>query len=609
MKVAEKERRISWYVFPRPLSAALMIVDSPVSRLVRFVARSGVALFGVLLISAWSAVAQDASAVRLLLLVEGNREIERHQLESPSEPSAAVQQFLDEWRQQGYLSARIDSIVVSDASAAEAVAYVARERRFKLSEITIAGTDESKAAFHRHSMLERGDPFDVDRIEGELARVASRLAATGHPMVRLGISSAEIAEGEAAVRLVVDVDLGPTPFVRGMEIIGSDRTSPSYLMRLSGIRRGMQLSMFDPEGIRRRVLASGHFRQVGVPALFFAADSVTVRIAVEDEPPGNFDLVFGYSPGDDGAGVIGSGRIDLQNPFGSGRSIFISLDRLPGQVSRVEALLADPFVLGTPISAAVAFEGFQQDSLFNRQRYALELGFRLDAGNEIFGTLSRRQTQPGTAGIRVEGARQRVAQADIFSFGIGFRSRRVDFNRSPTRGHALDAVVESGTSRRSLSRIIGADTTREHRSVRVDGFSASGRLYVPAGRRGVIVTGGDVSAIRGDDFDRSDLRYIGGLRTLRGYDQDQFLVRAVARGLVELRYRLDPISYINIFFDGAYLERPVTPSLDSLALWRTGYGFGGQFDTGFSLMTVAVAFNPQDGLTSPRIHAGIAFGI
>src|SRR5690625_7924921 len=114
-----------------------MIVDSPVSRLVRFVARSGVALFGVLLISAWSVVAQDASAVRLLILVEGNREIERHQLESPSEPSAAVQQFLDEWRQQGCLSARIDSIVVADASAAEAVAYVARERRFKLSEITI----------------------------------------------------------------------------------------------------------------------------------------------------------------------------------------------------------------------------------------------------------------------------------------------------------------------------------------------------------------------------------------------------------------------------------------------------------------------------------------
>lgn len=586
-----------------------MIVDPPVSRLVRFVARSGVTLFGVLLISALTAMAQDAPVVRHLILFEGNRETERHPLEPPSEAMAAVQQILDEWRQQGYLSARLDSVVVPDASLAEAVAYVERGRRFKLSDITVVGTDEPEAAFNRHSMLEPGDPFDVNQIEGELARVASRLAATGHPMVRIGISSVEIEEDEAAVRLVVYVDLGPTPFVRGMEIIGSDRTSPSYLMRLSGIRRGMQLNMFDPEGIRQRVLASGHFRQVGVPALVFGADSVTVRIAVEEEPPGNFDLVFGYSPGDEDSGVVGSGRIDLQNPFGSGRSIFISLDRLPGQVSRVEALFADPFVLGTPISAAVAFEGFQQDSLFNRQRYALELGFRLDAGNEVFGTLSRRQTQPGTAGIRVEGGRQRVAQADIFSFGIGFRSRRVDFNRSPTRGHALDVVVESGTSRRSLSRIIGADTTREHRSVRVDGFSASGRLYVPAGRRGVIMTGGDVSAIRGDDFDRSNLRYIGGLRTLRGYDQDQFLVRAAARGLVEFRYRLDPISFINIFLDGAYLERPVTPSLEGFALWRTGYGFGGQFDTGFSLMNVAVAFNPQDGFTSPRIHAGIAFGI
>ncbi|MFW5955387.1 MAG: BamA/TamA family outer membrane protein, partial [Rhodothermales bacterium] len=390
---------------------------------------------------------------------------------------------------------------------------------------------------------------------------------------------------------------------------GAERARDGYLARLTGLRPGQQLKTFDPEELRRRLEQTGHFRDVSLPRLVVSGDSAAIRFVVREEAPGSFDLAFGYLPGGSAGSLAGSGHLDLRNPLGYGRRFSANLERLPGQTSRVELSASDPYVLGTSMHGAVSFAGYQQDSLFHRQRFGIEMGFDLGGGLLAVGAATREATRPGVAGLQIDGSRQRIARTHGSMLGLGFRYSRIDNAVSPSRGLVVDLFAERGIRSQRLTRVVNGTPVREDRAIRQDRLEFLLRSYSRLSRRGVAVVGLDLRALISDEYDRSDLYRVGGLRTLRGYDDDLFLARAVGRTLLEYRHRLERRSYLFGFVDGAYLDRPPSVSLDGFSAARLGYGVGMQFDTGISLMNIVLATNPIDGFGSTRVHAGLSFGL
>ncbi len=547
--------------------------------------------------------------IRQVHVHAGSTESRTIELPQSMSPEQAATEALINVQRRGYLHARIDSTSIVRAGVMNAYLTLGEIVRLEGYEIS----DESLFVDLRldHVMeLSPGDPLDLDRLENTVAELLQELARRGHVLASIRISSIALSgEGETRATVSLEINRGGPAILRGIELSGAERTRPAHAMRLLRLQRGQHLAQFDADEVQRRLIESGLFGDVGTPRIRSAADSVTLVLPVIEEQPGSFDLAFGYQPSDAGASLVGSGHLELLNPFGSGRRFMLNLDRLPGQTSRFEAEAADPFLLGTPIRIAASFSGYQQDSLFHRQHVGMEIGYELRGGLEVFATGSLDRSRPGTAGSRIEGGRQRIARSDATMFGGGVRFSRLDYARNPSRGLVIEAVAERGLNRRSQSRLVDADTTREHRAVRQDRAGLMTRSYVPLGSRSVFVSGIDVHALLSDEYDRSDFIRIGGLRTLRGYDDDRFLVRVAGRGLIEYRHRLDRLSYLLAFVDVAYLERPQLHDIEGFMGWRTGFGIGAQFDTGFSLMNVVLAANPSDGISTPRIHAGISFGL
>ncbi len=535
----------------------------------------------------------------------------------------AVQQALAELKTAGHYLAQVDSVRIDSAGISQAVTlYVTQGPQVRIGKLTLRGdTTLDAASFLSRMQTREGQILDPLRLEADLEALVTQYEEAGYPLAQVRIESITFMSGDPPrLNVAIRVDPGNTLRLKRIELAGAVRSKPAYVGRIAELTPGRTLTRYNPEEIQRLLLESGVFKEVQPPELLIDADSGAVlRLTVEEEPPGVFDLALGYLPataqGEQGK-LIGSGHLVLRNLFGSGRVASLKLNRLPGQISTLDARASDPYLFGLPVGIEGSFHGLQQDSTYGKQRYALEAGYRFFGGLQVFASVTQETTRPGQAGARIPpGALvQRIPRADASFAGLGVRYQRVDRILNPRRGFSLETNFERGRKERQWNRVFPAerDTVSERTALRQERLQARGRLYLPTFSRQVFVVGGDVAALSSNEYDESDLFRFGGATSLRGYDEERFLGRLVARSLAEYRYQIDRSSYAFLFLDVGYVETPTIPDMaaqDGSRRFYPGYGFGIQFSTNLGLINASYAVSPEAGPTSGRVHVGLSFGL
>jgi outer membrane protein assembly factor BamA len=414
--------------------------------------------------------------------------------------------------------------------------------------------------------------------------------------------------------IVFRFDVGPRLLLDGFDVVGAERTTRALVARTLGLRPGELLVPYDPAEIVRKLEETALFAEVGEPQLQIVTDSsVVLRIPIRDEAPGIFDLVLGYLPGTqegESGMLVGNGHLELRNLFGGGRVMSLRLNRLPGQVSSVDVRAGDPSLAGLPFGLEGRFEGLQQDSTYNKQRFAAEVNYRFDGGMQVFATVTRERTNPGFAGqsLSREGV-QRIPRASALFGGLGVRFRRLDRVVNPRRGHLVEVNLERGRKERTAFMLTEQqDTTVTRSLLRQQRVQFRTRLYLPTASRQVLALGGEAALLLSNEYDESDLYRFGGATSLRGYDEDFFRGNFVGRGFAEYRYLLDRTSYTYLFFDLGYVDVADVLNFDTRGFFP-GFGIGIQFQTNVGLINASYAVSPEDGLANGRIHVGLSFGL
>lgn len=579
----------------------------------RSAARAAVSVclaFAVVCECAGQASEAPLPAGRIVVDGEPSRRLAASEGDSLRSVAAAI---VDSLRGAGHYYARIDSVAGSDG---EIAVHVSRGPVLRIESVHVLDVDDAT----RDRLLELMDtrPGRVlhgDLLESDVERILAHYERQGRPLAEVTVEELSLAGDEGSgLELVLRVAEGPEVPLKRIELPGAGRTAPSFVANLAGLQLDRPLTDYDAERLRARLEEAGFFANVGAPELVIDSDSAAVlRIPIDEGDPGTFDLVLGYlppaNPGERGS-IVGNGHLTLRNLFGHGRMLALRLNRLPRQVSSIDVEASDPFVLGLPVGMEGGFHGLEQDSTYGKQSYRGEMQYRAAAGLEITAGFDREITAPGQAGLRLrESGRQVVPRAEAWFLGMGVRVNRLDRPENPTRGMFVRMNLETGRKQRSERRIVEDDTTSRKTLLRQRRLQASARFYVPTFTRQVFVAGGDGALLLSTEYDRSDLFRVGGASTLRGYDEDRFLGRAVGRLLTEYRFLIDRLSYAYAFFDLGYVDRPRTPDLEPAASFYPGYGLGIQFRTAVGLVNVSAAINPDDGPTDARIHAGLSFGI
>jgi hemolysin activation/secretion protein len=105
---------------------------------------------------------------------------------------------------------------------------------------------------------------------------------------------------------------------------------------------------------------------------------------------------------------------------------------------------------------------------------------------------------------------------------------------------------------------------------------------------------------------RNEIYRIGGLQTLRGFDEQAIFATSFLIGTIEYRFILEQNSNIFLFLDQAYYEDTAReePLIDS----PFGFGAGVNFETGAGIFSLTYALGQQFdntiSLRGGKVHFG-----
>lgn len=601
---------------------------------IRFVRRAVLCLLlGLITIGAGDVLAQDRTGVS----VQKEEEVERFHIVERGAAGADVvrvpwpvevgmpgriagwnAQLLRWYQARAFFSARVDSMderlrTVWVSKGAETVIGSINVRE-KTPVSDEQDADEARLA----SLLEdwQGMAASQEHLENLAVAVLTELSRQGYLAAQVSI--AELTIGSAGLEVTLDLERGQPTRFSGVVLEGDRRTKPGIVASALGLRIGQTLENIRFELIRTDLAALGWHDAVFEPRFELTSDS-TAAIVMPVTPlsPGQFDLVVGALPpsGDAGATVIGSGHLELTNAFGRGRMLEARVNRLPGQASSALMAIETPAPRGWPFVLHVGLQGHQQDSTWNQTSFSSKVLFRIDRGTWIGGTYAAERTRSGISGGVFEGAHQLVPRASMQLGGMTLRIQRLDHPRFPRQGFYVESVLERGLRSTRTREISGGDTLSVRRSERRERLTMDLDVFLMNGSRLGWAAGVDVSAVRAGRPDISELLFLGGASSLRGYDENRFQGTTVGRAFLEARWYVDRATWGFLFFDAGWVavDADFEDGLPALITrsegYHPGYGLGFVFSSAVGPISLSYALNPDESLRTGRVHLGLSFGL
>ena len=132
-------------------------------------------------------------------------------------------------------------------------------------------------------------------------------------------------------------------------------------------------------------------------------------------------------------------------------------------------------------------------------------------------------------------------------------------------------------------------------------------LFVPLGGRNVLKMQLQGAFIAGPDLLENEVYRIGGLGSLRGFDDLSIFASSYAVGTVEYRFIMDQNAFLHLFYDqAAYQDISIGKGVQDTPF---GFGTGISFETKTGIFSLDYALGKQFGAAiDPRIGK-IHFGL
>ncbi|MBK8584155.1 MAG: BamA/TamA family outer membrane protein [Bacteroidetes bacterium] len=184
----------------------------------------------------------------------------------------------------------------------------------------------------------------------------------------------------------------------------------------------------------------------------------------------------------------------------------------------------------------------------------------------------------------------------------------MDYRINPTKGYMFEFIGSTGnrTIKKNASINPIAYDSLELQSVTYEGV-LNADFYLSLGGKNVLNLGTKSGLIFNDQLFTNELYRIGGLKSLRGFDEESIYASSFSIGKIEYRYLLEQNSFLFTFVNAAYYENKSRGFNLKDTPW--GFGAGLNFETRIGIMSISYALGKQFDnpiyFKNGKIHFGI----
>lgn len=347
------------------------------------------------------------------------------------------------------------------------------------------------------------------------------------------------------------------------------------------------------------------FEPVEKPTYFVNSKNEGVlKIIVKEKETNNFDGVVGYVPSsnsDEKGFFTGYVNISLRNLLGTGRAAAVRWLQENRNSQELEVRYIEPWLFGYPFNIEMGLFQRKQDSTYVQRTFEGKIDFL--ATQEITASLSINtlSTIPTERKNKVF----TVYNSDALTTGFNFKIDTRDDFYAPTAGFLLiNSYKYTSKNINGPAEYVSSSTKTKVNFQRLEvDFGYFQKIF----ERQILAAGIHARELRGSDVEISDMYFLGGTNSLRGYREKQFTAGRVAWTNIEYRYLLSRRSFAFLFFDTGYYLRNenIENNITKLEGFKIGYGLGLNIETGLGVLGVSFALAKGDSFSDGKIHFGI----
>lgn len=455
----------------------------------------------------------------------------------------------------------------------------------------------------------RGVPFKPSEYVKLQQRILDYAERNGYPFASVWLDSIHVKGNEIEAALMVEKAFVVT--YDSLEIVGNTKTKPKFLMRYLQLLPGQMYNQDQVNASQRMLTQLPYIKATRPPQVRFARDKAKVYYFLEDRQANQIDGVVGFLPDPsrkDKLLITGEANLNIRNIQGTGKQLGLQWRRVNKGSVILNGEYLHPNLLGTPFEAGAKFSLLKQDSSFITIQPRLQLAYyTLKYGKFSVFTEWRNSRILSTASTQSL-QKLDLADARTNTYGLNYLWNNLDDFYFPKRGRLVELQLAAGNKKllrnadleKSFYDTLDIKTTQLSLALRLENF-------LRVGKSSALLTRLHGEALLNDQVFLNDMYRIGGLNTLRGFDEYFFYASSYAVGTLEYRLFTAQDSYVLLFYDQGYYRSDLEKSLEED--FPFGVGGGISFSTGAGIFQLVYSLGKSEQQPLSFKYSKIHFGI
>lgn len=418
---------------------------------------------------------------------------------------------------------------------------------------------------------------------------------SGYPFANVTLKNIQIDHN--LINAELSVEKGT--YYKWKEVIvkGDSSISSQLVQSITQIKPGIHYSEFSIKDLSEKIAQTPYIEEIKPFEVLFTDGGVELYLYLRSLPISSANGLLGLQtdPTLNKYYLSGDLSLKLTNVLKRGESIKLKWRSIQPQSPLLNISLNYPFLFKSPFGVNLNLDLFKKDSTFLEVKSSLGVQYSMPNGN-ILNVFYRNQNSN-----RLNSNAQNSDLADIkmSNYGIGFEHNKLDYVPNPTRGVEYYFNGYSG-QRRSRN----SDTSQ---FIKTSTFGGSFVLnyYLPFIKRNVLKFGIQTETFYTPSIYFNELSRIGGLTSLRGFNEQEIYASTFSIITLEYRFILDRNSNLFVFYDQGFYERNSTSYLQDHP-----FGFGGGISFGTKIGSFVITYALGKQFTNPfllkdgKIHFG-----
>lgn len=542
-----------------------------------------------------------------------------------SEIYKRINEIIEGYKKDGYVFVNVEPEIIQtteDPNFVILAIHLNEGKKLRIRYLSLSGSELfSESIILRHLGLKQGEYFTQKLLEKGIERVQLLYSEHGYPFIEIETDKIDLSKENGSIDISLRIREGSKVRLGELKISGLKKTKPNVVLREIPFKENdiYNQKKIDQTYHNLRNIGFFHSIQPNILEAGKEENSFIIHPKVVEARTGRLIGVLGYAPplegSDDLPQLTGIVEIQDTNLLGTGR--VANFFWKSGLLKSLSLGYKEPWIFGRPFTLGLSYsqlEQFNRNNELESEEKAANIsantslgrfyegdiilgykrinfsGYSLPLSNYLPDTMNNTLGNNTLGSTLFENNTKTTENGSKYSLTLRLTRDSRDYFLNPTRGRRDSFAFEISHSEFKL-RKVWLDLQQ----------------YYQTWENQIVAIELHLAAAWGVNIPPTELFYLGGASTLRGYDEDWFSGTKRIYSNVEYRFLIGSNSQVFAFLDSGTvtsIERPTV--FDRL---RIGYGFGVRLESKGGIIQIDYGLAAGESALRGKIHVklGAAF--